>query len=665
MKKRLAVLIGLVLIASAATSQVGEKITVNLVEVPVTVVSRDGNPVRGLTAENFQLLDDGKPQKITSFDKIDFASQESISATSPLNPNARRAFLLLFDLAFSSPTGLKRAQEAAHKFVADSVKPRDLVAVGTIQAEHGFKLLSAFTTDRELVSSAINNPVGFRNNDPLQIANTTRTFEAGSSGDLAGARAGMADDAMKEIANSAAKQNEQFVRGRIEKQIDTLGTLASTLRSLPGRKQVVLLSEGFDPKYVRGRDVRDTAGTQNDMVALERGQTWTVDSDERYGSTSSMKFLEDMGKVFRTSDTVLNAIDIQGVRVLNDVTGGTKFNSNDALYLLARPTGGEVFANSNSLTTDFQKMMRQQEVVYVLSFYAPANKAGKLHNLSVKLVNVPNARASYRSGYFEAGGENAMQRTLSDAEIVMNDIAQEGIRMHAVAGAYPSVGENAQVPVILEVNGADLLKETKGNSAIEVFLYAFDSEGLVRDRLYQKVTLDVSKVGQKLRTGGVKYWGTLSLPPGTYAVKALVKTPDQDRRGFARADVVVPKAGEVALAPFFIDEKPADWVLVKGTSHDSSNANPFSIHGQTLVPSTVATDWTGEKRKLALIVRNAKPDEVTIETTPKTTILGKMAAGDATEFVVQLDAAPSTPTMQVLVKKKGTAAPAQAVVAIQ
>jgi len=668
MHKRLSILFAVLFIASAATSQVGEKLTVNLVEVPVTVVDREGNPVRGLTKANFQLLDEGHSQEITAFDAIDFASKESVSAISPLNPNARRSFMLLFDLAFSSPPSLKRAQEAARKFVAESVQPRDLVAVGSIQAERGFKLITAFTTDRDLVTSAINDPLSFKNNDPLQIANNTRTFEATHGTDTAmpaGGRAGMADEEFREMANNAAKQNEQFVRGRIEKQVSSLGTLASTLRAVPGRKQVVLLSEGFDPKYVRGRDVRDTGGTQNDITALDSGQYWKVDSDERYGNTSSMKFLEEMGKVFRSSDVVLHAIDIQGVRVLNDVAGGTKFNSNDALYLLARPTGGEVFANSNNLNNEFGKMLHRQEVVYVLSFYAPSMKAGKLHNLSVKLVNVPGAKASYRLGYYETGGENAMERTLTNAEIVMNDIPQNGVMAHAVAGAFPGSGENAQVPVVVEMKGADLTANAKGNPAVEVFVYAFDSDGLVRDRLYQKISLDMSKVGEKLKNGGVKYWGTLSLPPGTYAIKSLVKLVDQERRGFARTDVVVPKLGQMAVAPFFIDEKPSDWVLVKGTSHEMNAAYPFLINGQNLVPSTVAKDRSGQTRKLAVVVRNAKPDEVTIETTPKTTVVGKMAAGAETQFVVQLDGVPTTDTIQVSVKKKGVADAAQTVVAVQ
>ena len=49
-----------------------ETVNVNVIEVPVTVVDSSGNPVRGLTAANFELYDGGKKQAITSFDKIDF-----------------------------------------------------------------------------------------------------------------------------------------------------------------------------------------------------------------------------------------------------------------------------------------------------------------------------------------------------------------------------------------------------------------------------------------------------------------------------------------------------------------------------------------------------------------------------------------------------------------
>src|SRR3954451_23311696 len=103
--------------AFVALAQVRETVNVNVIEVPVTVIDGSGNPIRGLTAANFELYDQGKKRQITSFDKIDFGAAESVSAISPLNPAARRTFLLLFDLGFSSPNSLQRAQDAARRFV--------------------------------------------------------------------------------------------------------------------------------------------------------------------------------------------------------------------------------------------------------------------------------------------------------------------------------------------------------------------------------------------------------------------------------------------------------------------------------------------------------------------------------------------------------------------
>src|SRR5437016_9601215 len=116
----------------AEAASLKETVTVSVVEVPVTVVARDGNPLRGLTAANFEVIDEGKKRAITSFDAIDFASKEVAQAISPLNPAARRNFMLVFDLAFSQPSSIVRAQQAARDFIGKSMLPRDRVAVATL-----------------------------------------------------------------------------------------------------------------------------------------------------------------------------------------------------------------------------------------------------------------------------------------------------------------------------------------------------------------------------------------------------------------------------------------------------------------------------------------------------------------------------------------------------
>src|SRR5215212_5017468 len=148
----------LLILAILTETQAQEKLTVTVIEVPVTVIDANGNPVRGLTAANFELLDDGKKRDIDSFDTIDFASEPSMQAVSPMNPAARRSFMLLFDLSFSSPVSLVKAQDAARAFVAESIGKRDLVAVGSVDVDRGFRLLCAFTSDRALVNAAIGDP---------------------------------------------------------------------------------------------------------------------------------------------------------------------------------------------------------------------------------------------------------------------------------------------------------------------------------------------------------------------------------------------------------------------------------------------------------------------------------------------------------------------------
>src|SRR3954470_4704262 len=155
-------------LTASAFAQMHETVNVHIVEVPVSVVDSGGNPIRGLTAANFEVYDGGKKQAITSFDKVDFGSTEIVNAISPLNPSARRSFMLLFDLGYSSPRSLVRAQEAARRFVTTAVQPRDLVGVGTIDVDRGFRLLTAFTTDHDLVAAAISNPSNFHGSDPLQ-----------------------------------------------------------------------------------------------------------------------------------------------------------------------------------------------------------------------------------------------------------------------------------------------------------------------------------------------------------------------------------------------------------------------------------------------------------------------------------------------------------------
>lgn len=644
-----------VLLAILAAQQFEERVDVNYVEVPVTVIGKDGAPVRGLTKANFEIREDGEPRAIESFDAIDFAAADPRKAISPLNPASRRNFLLLFDLSYSNPNAIARAQQAARNFIARSIGGRDLVAVGTVDVDRGFRFLTAFTTDRELLTAAIADPRSYRSADPLQIAGTP-SIEVPRASSRVGERESIALENMQDVARLSGRIDDALQRTRVKKQVEMLGSVARSLQKLAGRKHLVLLSEGFDPRLIEGRAAEEGEEAAEENRAVSVGEMWKVDSDKRFGSAGHQRDIALMADAFRRADVVLHAVDIQGVRVQNDLRGGSKFNSNAGLFLLASSTGGTVFQNSNDITSEFDKLTRQHEVVYVLGFHAPAGRAGQFHDLSVKLAAAPaGARVQHRGGYYGAGAESTVERALTTAEIIVNDIPHEDVDVAALAAAFPA-GERALVPVVLEIGGAGLLKAAKNDTATaDVFVYAFDEDGIVRDSLHQRVVLDLGQVGARLRDSGIRFYGTLHLPPGTYAVKNLVRIAESDTKGYRRIDLTVPEPNDVAVVrPLFFDDA-GNWVMVKAARDQATTPYPFVISGDPFIPAARATLRKGEPRLFALFVYNADPDELTIDVTPTATLVSQATTDEVTKFVYALERVPAgVNELNVAVRKKGS-----------
>jgi len=250
-----------------------ETMTVHYVEVPVSVVGRDGNPVRGLTRANFRLFDGKRPVDVASFDAIDFSSPASLRENAK-SPAAHRSFLLLFDLINARPSSLQRAQTAARTFVNTIAKPTDLIGVATLDLQRGYRLVANLTSDRAAVTEAIDHPGTFRSSDPLQIASTPgldkRTIDQDAG--LSVAETGMGLRAIQNQQDEARhiRQGEdQYVRQQIYRQIDWLSQLAASLRNLRGRPQIVLLSEGFDAHAISGRSAKEKNRSEEHTSELQ------------------------------------------------------------------------------------------------------------------------------------------------------------------------------------------------------------------------------------------------------------------------------------------------------------------------------------------------------------------------------------------------------------
>ncbi|HEY6146941.1 MAG TPA: hypothetical protein VIZ69_04555, partial [Thermoanaerobaculia bacterium] len=128
-----------------------ESSSVTAIEIPVVVVGRDGAPLANLKPTDFELFDDGKKREISAVEIVDLRSMPP-AATPPM---ARRHWLVVFDLTYTSPKGLDRAKQGAKSFVSHDIAASDLIGVATVSVESGWKLLVNFTSDPGSLARAI------------------------------------------------------------------------------------------------------------------------------------------------------------------------------------------------------------------------------------------------------------------------------------------------------------------------------------------------------------------------------------------------------------------------------------------------------------------------------------------------------------------------------
>jgi VWFA-related protein len=635
--KTLVLALAAVLLMGAQAQTPRESIDVTVVEVPVTVIDSNGKPIRGLTRENFEVYDDGKRREVTHFDAVDVSTRLRGAAPTPATaaagaaaetdgplPEQRpylRNFMLLFDVSDSSPAALKRAREAALDFVNNQLQPVDRVAVGTVGVQRGFELLANFTLDREFARAVITT-VGetrhLQSHDPLLLSAGDYDFMARNGtlpGGLAGgqATAAMAAEQFRDLAREQRKSAREEQRHGALQRIENLAELGRVLDRIAGRKQVVLLSEGFDAKAVQGREDINNDEAQSERSAIEHGQLWNVDTEARYGSADALNTLQRMVETLRRSDVVLHALDIKGLRNALDETG-QRVTSTESLSLLTRDTGGSVFQNSNDLRQNFARLLEQQDVTYILGFQTWGSPANKFHNLRVKLVNVPaGARISHRMGYYDQSKATVdLDRTLTAGEILTNSVPVDDVRMHAFTAAFPYRDGVAQAPVVLEIDGSSLVNGISGNNTLpaEIFVYAFDRQGVPRDFVYQKIGLELGKLRDKLEAKGVKFYHTLLLPPGDYSVRALVRT-EKGRSGFASVPLHVAASTEATFTPALLDESDG-WVMVKAPNRAAAPEYPFVAGENVFVPAVQPALLAGQHYEVALMMRNVPVENLQV-----------------------------------------------------
>lgn len=367
-----------------------------LVEVDVVIHDKKGDFVGGLKADDLQLLEDGKPQKIEQFYMV---SHERGGQLFPVTGDqevapedrARRIFVVMFDEGHLAHESLMRTKQGVITFLKENIGPGDFGGVFQNGRMHNGRLT---TSVAELLQGVNSVNVGFENRQSLLA--TFREFPRIPSeidamriaeGSLEVARRigekVCQDDPQSCALNGGLNQVENLIQQKSrlyvrQARILTYATLQnlryviSRLSRIPGRKTLVFLSEGFFVEESR-----------DDLLAIgadaARGGTtiYSIDGRGLIGAPSA------------TSD------------VLRTEAGrSTAFDSGEAApVLLTSTTGGIRIQNVDDIGRAFNMVVRDTSTYYVIG-YRPENSVmdGKFRKIDVK-TTLSGVNVRSRKGY--------------------------------------------------------------------------------------------------------------------------------------------------------------------------------------------------------------------------------------------------------------------------
>lgn len=622
---------------------------VTVVEVPVNVLSRAGESVRGLTADDFELYDNGDRRAITQLEVIDLDVLQPSDDTErrvmeeALPSIARRHFLFLFDLSFSSPTAILKARLAARRFVLESLHPTDLAAVALYTLETGPRLLVTFTPDRAQLAHAIDtlgaprlladnrlrtSLAGFNDiADPLRFLIDSPRDSGGdlaSSGllgrdgtNLAASREAEVLSHLRVVGKQIEKSRKAYERGRVTAWSRSLGEMAHILASVPGRKHVIYFSQGFDGRLLLGRQPDNLDGdVTSDTLDIQRGNLWMVDTDDIYGNGSLQNDVAQMLEEFRRADCIIQAVDIGGLSADSLESDRTHRVGQDALFYIADATGGELYEDANDFGLQLSHALERSAVTYILTFHAAdIPHDGSYRRLKVKLADDRPVRISHRAGYYAPrpfADIHPLEKSLLASEAIASAEPRHDLETDVLVAPFRAGEGRAYVPVIIEVKGDSLLAgQNDDDLAVEFYSYVTDERGEMRDFFTQMVSMDLAAAGvrRSMAASGLKFYGHLELDPGRYLIRVLVRNAASGRTGVETVPLDIPPyegRRTVLLPPFFVEE-PGTWFLVRekqATQDARGVVYPFTVNGEPYVPAARPALHAGEEANLCLVAYN-------------------------------------------------------------
>ena len=612
-------------------------------EVLLDVVVRDKKErlIRDLKPEEFRVFEDGVPQSVRSFRFTDTdeaqpapaapqSGREAITrAPAPTDTAARNPLhnLNIVTIVFErmGPRSRLFAQKAAAEFLANEF--RSNTYGGIFSLDYRLNALQPYTNNLDLLRRAIarastGNYTEFRkesenvlNNLAVEVSGgrggITTTAVGGDPFQSAGAAtqeaesAGLSSDGQMAMARLVWKQMEMVTYGAGWRSLDGLLALVQSQAGLPGRKTVLLLSEGLVvPWQVRNmfQTVIGSANRANvsiycvDVTGLSTRSPAQAGTDRLRTSAriSQQQNMEASGDaafdMFHQDDTVNLSLHS---------------NPQDTMAELAEATGGFLIANTNDPIKPLHRVMEDVRAHYELS-YAPVsqNYDGHFRRIEVQVARA-GAQVHTRAGYFALpllGGEILQPFEMTALNALNTRPQPKAFEYRAGALTFRSARNSVQYCIVFQVPMQNLsYREDKqsGKLRTHISLLALlkDSGGQVAGKVSRDLVNDLpADKFEAFTRGDLTFTQPLSLPGGRYTLETAAVDRENGSASVRRAALVVSESAGVELS----DLIPVRRVNPLAGARDP--ADPLQFAGGRVTPSLDSTYPAGAELPLYTII---------------------------------------------------------------
>jgi VWFA-related protein len=583
----------------------------NLVEISTVVVNQRGERVSGLKREDFEVLEDGRPQRIEQFLAVDLETRNADTTDRTFggfrdtlappdlasNDVEGRAYAIVLDYFHLAPEEMPRVRTAVRQFVEGHLGEHDTACVVRMSySPYG----SLFTTDRKQL---------------LRLAGIT--LQPGSL------RTQTGDDIPVQEPTKLAPIREPTMGMALdlamaadgtERSLEELGRVAEYLGQLRFRRKTVLL-------FSQGIGIDLFGGYTGSSPAI------------RDASDRAARALKEFVAAATRNDVTVYAIDARGLSAVTADSSGTRHAEWDSLRILSRETGGDAVVAFNQFDLPFSRIVDDSSRYYVLGYYTKVPSTNKdFHALKVRTID-PQLTVRTRTGFYGNAAIHPAVKTPNGKSTQVDkllayplSVSDGGLHLAISASVAGRTGGRGIVQVALEIKGPELLLDREGrdlaDNELEIAYAALDDVEKTVSHGAKRVSFRRSDESwPKIAEKGWRYLTVVPIPAGAHQLRLAARETKIGRFGSVFIDVRVPdlSAQPIAMGSLMLSTNSA---ALKPTIGDVAisrqifegppvASREFSVSDAISVFAPVMANGTsGLNLQLECIVRSPEADVV-------------------------------------------------------